>query len=147
MAVIMVIVGVVLTVVIRSSGFEPPRTYPGIRSVQIDADHGDVEVVGADITEVRVTRNPTGKAPTLESSGSFSLHLGYACNEFEICSTITDTADSHMDYALVVPRDIQLTVNSRKGDITLRGLTGLVKANTTQGTLTQDPAPGRSPTG
>lgn len=63
-------------------GEAPEQTvFPGIRSLSVDTDHGDVEIVGAEVTDVRVTRRHHGDAPRGESSGGGSLTVGLLCDE------------------------------------------------------------------
>ncbi|WP_440102261.1 hypothetical protein [Streptosporangium sp. H16] len=116
----------------------PEQTvYPGIRSLSVDTDHGNVEIVGADVTDVRVTRRHHGDAPRSESSGGGSLAVGLLCDEGSVCTTIRDTPRDRTDYAFVVPVGIDVTVHSRNGDVVLRGLTGKVVTRPGNGSITR----------
>ncbi|MGW5265104.1 hypothetical protein ACWEQG_29365 [Microbispora sp. NPDC004025] len=119
---------------------DSPASFDGIRTLDVRTDHGDVEVVGADVTEVRVTRRAQGSGPRVESWGDGSLTVGLVCDETgSICGPLRDTAGSHTDYAFVVPRDITVTIRSEHGDVTVRGVTGKVDARTEAGRLRLDP--------
>ncbi|MEU4409736.1 hypothetical protein AB0F88_34935 [Streptosporangium sp. NPDC023963] len=116
----------------------PEQTvYPGIRSLSVDTDHGNVEIVGAAVTDVRVTRRHHGDAPRGESSGGGSLAVGLLCDEGFVCTTIRDTPRDRTDYAFVVPAGIDVTVHSRNGDVVLRGLTGKVVTRPGNGSITR----------
>ncbi|MER5647634.1 hypothetical protein [Streptosporangium sp. NPDC002524] len=121
----------------------PEQTvFPGIRSLSVDTDHGNVEIVGADVTNVRVTRRHHGDAPRGESSGGGSLSVGLLCDEGAVCTTIRDTPRDRTDYRFVVPAGIDVTVHSRNGDVVLRGLTGKVVTRPGNGSITRQDAPG-----
>ncbi|GLW20804.1 hypothetical protein DI270_004310 [Microbispora triticiradicis] len=135
---------VVLVVSTTDTMLGSPSSFDGVRTLDVRTDHGDVEVVGADVTDVRVTRRARGAGPRVESWGDGSLTVGLVCDDTgSICGPIRDTAESHTDYAFVVPRDIEVTIRSDHGDVTVRGVTGKVDARTETGRLRQDaPAPG-----
>ncbi|WP_344821837.1 hypothetical protein [Actinocorallia longicatena] len=137
-----VLVGTIVTVIVSTGGLSAPDervVYPGITSLEIDTDHGDVEVIGSDTTEVRVSRIRTGKGPTLETWSGSSLQLGYACVDVSTCQVISDSETDHTDYSVVVPRALTVTISSKNGDITVRDVTGEVKAHTDRGALTRTP--------
>ncbi|GAA2909875.1 hypothetical protein GCM10010517_76330 [Streptosporangium fragile] len=130
---------VVMVAVSVSNRVEAPEqtVYPGVRTLHVTTDHGDIEVVGADVTEVRVARRHHGDAPRVESSGGGSLTIGLVCDEGFVCTPIRDTPRDHTDYAFVVPAGIDVTVHSRNGDVVLRGLTGRVDTHPGNGTITR----------
>ncbi|MEU8386451.1 hypothetical protein [Streptosporangium sp. NPDC048865] len=116
----------------------PEQTvFPGIRSLSVDTDHGNVEIVGADVTDVRVTRRHHGDAPRSESWGGGSLTVGLLCDDGFVCTTMRDTPRDRTDYAFVVPAGIDVTVHSRNGDVVLRGLTGKVVTRPGTGSITR----------
>ncbi|GIH94171.1 hypothetical protein ACFFMN_25365 [Planobispora siamensis] len=57
-----------------------------------------------------------------------------------MCTSLRDTPQDHTDYVLHVPRGLDVTVHSRNGDITLRGLRGRVDAHASNGTVHRDPS-------
>ncbi|GII05588.1 hypothetical protein [Planobispora takensis] len=127
---------------------EEPERFPGIDSLHVTTDHGDVEIVGIDGGDVLVTRRAQGDAPRAESWGGGSLTIGQVCDESLVCTSLRDTPQDHTDYVLHVPRDLDVTVHSRNGDITLRGLRGRVDARAADGTVHRDPpTPAPSPSG
>ncbi|WP_432929612.1 hypothetical protein ACQPZZ_05700 [Microbispora sp. CA-135349] len=141
-AAIPLLVALLVVLVVSTTDTLPgsPSSFGGIRTLDVHTDHGDVEVVGADVTEVSVTRHAQGAGPRVESWGDGSLTVGLVCDDVgSFCGSIRDTAGSHTDYVFVVPRDIDVTIRSEHGDVTVRGVTGKADARTETGRLRQDP--------
>ena len=92
---------------------------------------GDIVVTGSDRTGIHITetlrwRGPDSAKPRPEHPvNGETLDLGYTCDAVE--------SNCSVDYRVEVPRNVQVTLDSGAGDLTLRDLTGALKVTTGAG--------------
>jgi len=102
-----------------------------VAAVSVRTGAGDIVITGSDRTGIHVTetlrwRGPDGAKPRPEHPvHGDTLDLRYTCDAGE-----TNCA---VDYRVEVPRNVQVTLDSGAGDLTLRDLAGALKVTTGAG--------------
>ena len=101
-----------------------------VERVVADLDAGDVEIVGADVDEVRVDRHvehTEGAAPELEATledGVLTLRARCADTFFESCFA---------DHRVVLPAAVAVEIRTGAGDVRVSNVAGPLEANTGAG--------------
>lgn len=104
-----------------------------IAELRVESGSGDISVTETDRADVRVVEtvswNGGDKPKTRRETSGGLLTLGYTCPTkvgLTVCS---------VDYKVEVPRGVTVTVAAGAGDITLRGLSGELSAETEAGDI------------
>ncbi|RJL26498.1 DUF4097 family beta strand repeat-containing protein [Bailinhaonella thermotolerans] len=104
-----------------------------VSAVRLDSGEGDVEFVETGRGDVKVTEKLSwrGEKPKPEHRvEGGTLVLTYDCPDVQLGGSCG------IDYVVEVPKGLAVDLETGAGDITLRALTGTIKANTGAGGLT-----------
>ncbi|MEV0233757.1 DUF4097 family beta strand repeat-containing protein [Nonomuraea sp. NPDC050786] len=110
-----------------------------VAGVRVEADAGTVEVVESDRTGIRVTEQLSWRKTKPETSHEVegdTLALAFKCaNTWGLGSA---ASSCEVSYKVEVPKGLRVDVRSDSGDLTLKGLSGELKARTDSGAIEAD---------
>jgi DUF4097 and DUF4098 domain-containing protein YvlB len=110
------------------------RTLAAPSTIEVDASSGDVDVVGSDRRDMRLTtkesRTLFGRPHVHIESSAGRLRLDGKCSEFELWGT---DGRCSVSYRLEVPRDATVHLVTRSGDVTVEDVRGAADLRTRSG--------------
>ena len=105
---------------------------PGVAVLDVRSDGGSIEVVGADVDDVRIeARVSDGLVPTRFTQDVVGDRLQVRVR----CRLPIENYWCRADLRIVIPRDLEVEVRSREDSIALRGLSGRVDAESGDGSV------------
>ncbi|HKE79392.1 MAG TPA: DUF4097 family beta strand repeat-containing protein [Solirubrobacteraceae bacterium] len=112
------------------------RTLPAASSIVVDGNSGDVVVVGSDRGDVRLTtkerRSVFGRPRVAVSASGGRLHLDGECARLDAWGAC------NVSYRLEVPRDTDVRLVARSGDVRANDLRGAAQLQTRSGDVDVD---------
>ncbi|GAA3252397.1 hypothetical protein GCM10020216_086710 [Nonomuraea helvata] len=107
-----------------------------VAGVRVEADSGTVEVVESDRTGIHVTEQLSwrkNKPATSHKVQGDTLALAFKCTTTWGLGSAATSCD--VSYKVEVPKGLRVDVSSDSGDLTLKGLSGQLKARTDSGAI------------
>jgi uncharacterized membrane protein len=110
------------------------RTIPATPTIEIEGHSGDIVVVGTDRSDIRLitkeSRSIFGRPDVNVDVSGGRLRLDGSCSEFEIWGA---DGGCSVDYRLEVPRDTDVRLLTRSGDVSAEDLGGSADLQTSSG--------------
>jgi hypothetical protein len=110
------------------------RTIPATPTVEIEGERGDIVVVGRDRGDIRLitkeSRSIFGRPEVKVDVRDGKLRLDGNCSEFEIWGA---DGGCSVNYRLEIPRDTDVRLRARSGDVSAEDLGGSADLQTSSG--------------
>ncbi|MBR8743933.1 hypothetical protein DSY14_19770 [Nocardiopsis sp. MG754419] len=120
----------VLTLVAGCSGplgDAEARSYDTVpRPLIVEGDNAELALIASDNDGIRVTREDSGQAGGEWGLEGDTLTLGSDCAVFSRC---------HVRYVVALPADVELSVRTDNGTVSLNGFTSAVEVTSENGTV------------